>query len=78
MEFVSNYKPRKSCLKSRQSDKRAWDGDDDGVDTRNLEADLFEQAIISYFHSKIRDNIIPDLYPILAFRLEIFVINLKE
>jgi hypothetical protein len=71
MEFVSNYKPRKSCLKSRQSDKRAWDGDDDGVDTRNLEADLFEQAIISYFHSKIQENTIHNLYPILAFRLDI-------
>ena len=54
MEFVSNYKPRKSCLKNRQSDKRAWDGDDDeGIETNNVEADLFEQATISYFLSKI-------------------------
>ncbi len=67
MEFVSNYKPRKSCLKSRQSDKRAWDGDDDGADTRNLEADLFEQATIYYFNSKIQENTVSNFLPYLSF-----------
>jgi len=48
MEFVSNYKPRKSCLKNR--DKRPWDGDEEGVEPGNVEADLFEQATLFYYY----------------------------
>ena len=43
MEFVSDYKPKKSCLKIRQSDNRPWHGDED-VEAGDPEADLFEQA----------------------------------
>jgi hypothetical protein len=44
MEFVSNYKPKKSCLKIRQSDNRPWHGDEEDVEAGNPDADLFEQA----------------------------------